>query len=90
MRIQSTNKEEAEQLALAALGWTLSEPVRAERLLGLTGLTPGDLRSRLSEASLLAEILRFLEAHEPDLIACAEALDVTPKELVEARRSLER
>jgi hypothetical protein len=90
MRIQSTNKEEAEQLALAALGWTLSEPVRAERLLGLTGLTPGDLRSRLGEASLLAEILRFLEAHEPDLIACAEALDVTPKELVEARRSLER
>jgi hypothetical protein len=90
MRIQSTNKEEAEQLALAALGWTLSEPVRGERLLGLTGLTPGDLRSRLGEASLLAEILRFLEAHEPDLIACAEALDVTPKELVEARRSLER
>ena len=82
--------EEAEQLALTALGWTLSDPGRAERLLGLTGLTPGDLRSRLGERSLLAEILRFLEAHEPDLIACAEALDATPERLVEARRTLER
>ena len=90
MKIQSTNREEAEQLALGALGWTLSDPSRAERLLGLTGLTPGDLRSRLGEPSLLAEILRFLEAHEPDLIACAEALDVTPERLVQARRRLEQ
>jgi hypothetical protein len=89
MKIQSTNKDEAEKLALSALGWTLSEPARAQRLLALTGLEPEDLRSRLGEASLLAEVLRFLEAHEPDLIACAEALEVTPARLVEARRSLE-
>ena len=90
MRNQSTNKEEAEPLALSALGWTLSDPPRAQRLLALTGLTPEDLRSRLGEPSVLAEILRFLEAHEPDLVACADALEVTPKQLVEARRSLER
>ena len=89
MKIQSTNKDEAEKLALSALGWTLSEPARAQRLLALTGLEPEDLRSRLGEASLLAEVLRFLEAHEPDLIACAEALEVTPSRLVDARRSLE-
>ena len=90
MRNQSTNKEEAEQLALAALGWTLSDAARAQRLLSLTGLAPDELRSRLGEPSLLAAILHFLEAHEPDLIACAEALDVTPERLVEARRTLER
>jgi hypothetical protein len=34
-------------------------------------------------------VLRFLEAHEPDLVACAAALEVEPAELVEARRRLE-
>jgi len=90
MRNQSTNEEEAEPLALSALGWTLSDGPRAQRLLALTGLTPDDLRLRLTEPSVLAEILRFLEAHEPDLIACAEALEVAPARLVEARRRLER
>ena len=89
MRNQSTNEEEAEPLALSALGWTLSDPARAQRLLALTGLTPEDLRSRLGEPSLLAETLRFLEAHEPDLVACAEALGIAPSRLVEARSRLE-
>ena len=90
MKIQETNSETATLLALACLGWTLTEQARAERLLALTGLTPGQLRSRLDDPSLLAETLRFLEAHEPDLVACAEALDVPASALVEARRELER
>jgi hypothetical protein len=87
MRNQDTNNPET--LALAALGWALSEPARAQRLLALTGLDPADLRDRLGDPSLLAAILRFLEAHEPDLVACAEALDVAPADLVQARRRLE-
>jgi hypothetical protein len=39
---------------------------------------------------VLAAALGFLEAHEPDLIAAADALAVPPAELVEARRLLER
>ena len=76
-------------LALAALGWTLSEQVRAERLLALTGLSPDDLRARLSDATLLGATLGFLEAHEPDLIACASAIGTSPEALVAARRRLE-
>jgi hypothetical protein len=34
-------------------------------------------------------VLGFVEAHEPDLVACADALDVPPAALVEARRALE-
>jgi hypothetical protein len=88
MRIQDTN--DAETLALAALGWALGEPTRAQRLLALTGLTPEDLRDRIGDPSVLAAALGFLEAHEPDLIAAADALAVPPAELVEARRLLER
>lgn len=84
---ESTN---AEALALSALGWTLSDGDRAARLLALTGLTPEALRARISEPSLLSATLHFLEAHEPDLIACADALGVTPALLVGARRDLER
>jgi GTP-sensing pleiotropic transcriptional regulator CodY len=84
-----TNTPDAEALALAALGWTLSEESRAERLLALTGLTPDDLRARLGEPGLLAAVLGFLESHEPDLLACADALGITPSALVEARRRLE-
>jgi hypothetical protein len=90
MTIQSTNAEEAETLALSALGWTLSDGARAERFLALTGLTPEQLRARLGECSLLAATLVFLEAHEPDLTACARELNVSPARLAEARRALER
>ena len=87
MRNQDTNDPEA--LALAALGWALEEPARAQRLLALTGLAPDDLRDRLGDPSLLAAVLGFLEAHEPDLLACAEALGIAPAVLVETRRRLE-
>jgi uncharacterized protein DUF3572 len=84
-----TNPADPEALALSALGWTLAEEGRAQRLLALTGLTPADLRDRLDEPAVLAAILGFLEAHEPDLVAAAEALAVPPSALVEARRRLE-
>jgi hypothetical protein len=38
---------------------------------------------------LQAAILGFLESHEPDLIACAVAIDASPAELVAARRALD-
>jgi hypothetical protein len=90
MKIADSNTDRAEALALSALGWALSDTSRAERLLALTGLTPDDLRSRLGDRAVLAAILSFLEAHEPDLLACAEALEVKPALLVDARWTLER
>lgn len=75
-------------LALQALGWVLSEEDRAQRFLTLTGLTPDDLRAALGEASLLTALLDFLMGHEPDLIACADALGVAPPALVAARAEL--
>jgi hypothetical protein len=90
MKIQETNERDPASLALAALGWTLGDDGRAERLLALTGLTPEELRASLGEPATLAAILAFLEAHEPDLLACADEIGATPAALVEARRRLER
>ena len=81
---------DAETLGLAALAATLTDERRAERFLGLTGLSPDGIRQRVGEPSLLAACLVFLEAHEPDLLAVAEAVGVKPETLVAARLELER
>ena len=90
MNAPETNEEPDSALALAALGWLLGDNVRAGRLLAVTGLTPEDLRARIDDPALLAAILAFLEAHEPDLIACAEAIGRPAGALVNARERLAR
>ena len=80
---------DAEALGLAALAATLADERRARRFLDLTGLEVDELRARAGERSLLAETLDFLENHEPDLVAVAEAIGSTPQALVAARSALE-
>ena len=82
--------EDPATLALGALAWTIGDPARAARLLALTGLEPADLRARAADPAVLGAVLGFLESHEPDLLACADALAVAPGTLVDARRSLGR
>ena len=88
MHSPETN-EDPQTLALRALAWCVDDARRAGRLLELTGLTTNDLRARAADPAVLAAVLGFVEAHEPDLIACAEALEVKPERLVAARRALE-
>lgn len=76
-------------MALHALIWALKDEARAERLLQLTGLTPDDLRMRADATEVQVAVCNFLEAHEPDLIACAKALETTPLTLVQTRMRLE-
>jgi len=80
---------DAVALALAALAATLGEPRRAQRFIDLTGIGTDELRRRAGEPTLLAGLIRFLEAHEPDLVAVSEELGVSPEVLVQARRKLE-
>ena len=88
MSAAATNDPTA--LALRALAATLSEQRLAERFLSLSGIGPPDLRQRASDPDVLVALLRFLEAHEPDLVAIAEELGVKPAVLVAARRELEQ
>ena len=81
---------EPEALALQALAATLTDERRARRFLDLTGLDADELRSRAGERSLLAATLAFLEAHEPDLVAVAQAIGTKPGKLIAARLELER
>jgi len=67
------------------LGWILSDPIRAQRFLDLTGLTPENLRASLEQPEAHRAVLEFLCAHEPDLVAAAESLGVAPADLAAAR-----
>lgn len=78
----------AQAVALRALAWTLEDSDRAHRLLALTGLDAESVRGRIDDPALLDAVVAFLEAHEPDLMACATAIDVTPHELVAIRPHL--
>lgn len=84
------DRNDPEALALSALGWILSDPERAERLLTLTGLTPQVLRDGLGSRDVQAAVLEFLANHEPDLVLAADALNVTPQDLVAAHEGLIR
>ena len=81
--------DDAETLALSALAATLSDERRARRFLDLSGIETDELRRRAADPALLAALIRFLEAHEPDLIAVSEAVGVKPEMLVAAREELE-
>lgn len=84
-----TTNQDAVALALSALAATLSDERRARRFLDLTGIGTEELRARAAEPGLLAALIGFLEAHEPDLLAVAEAVGIAPEALVAARRELE-
>lgn len=76
-------------IGLAALAATLTDVRRARRFLDLTGIGTADLRRRANEPALLVALIRFLEAHEPDLLAVSEQIGVEAQALVAARRALE-
>jgi hypothetical protein len=88
MRARETIDDDPAAVALSALAWTLTDDSRASRLLALTGLEADDLRSRLTDPAVLEAALTFLESHQPDLLACADAIGVKPETLINARERL--
>ena len=85
-RIRS--EEESFALALQVVAWALSDQTRAERLLSLTGLDPQTLRENLTQPATLRAMLDFVLDHEPDLMACADAIGVKPGDIAAARHGL--
>ena len=85
--MQTPNDPEA--LALSALAATLSDERRARRFIDLTGIGTDELRRRAGDPVLLAALIAFLEAHEPDLVSVAKEIGVEPAALAAIRHDLE-
>ena len=84
-----TPPNDSTTIALSALAATLTDERRAERFLSITGLSPDGIRQSLGDRHTLAACLAFLESHEPDLLAVAEAIGEKPETLIAARAELE-
>jgi hypothetical protein len=81
-------REDDETVALRLVGWIVADSARADRMLGLTGLDPASLRSSLSDKATLCALMDFVIGHEPDLLACAEDLEIRPADIVSARQRI--
>ena len=87
--MKRTPPNDSTTIALSALAATLTDERRAERFLSITGLSPDGIRQSLGDRRTLAACLAFLESHEPDLLAVAEAIGEQPETLIAARAELE-
>jgi hypothetical protein len=88
VRETDTSRDQAEALAVRALGFIASDPRLLPRFLGITGIEAGDIRQAAREPGFLAGVLDFILAHEPTLLQFAEAAGVEPSSVAAARRAL--
>jgi hypothetical protein len=75
-------------LAIDALSWIAGEPEQLGRFLSLAGIGPATLREAAADPAFLAGVLDFILGHEPTVKAFAEAREIPPAEVAEARRAL--
>lgn len=82
------NRDEAEMLAIRALGHIAADEDLLGDFMALSGLSTDELRLRAGEAELLGGILDFMLADEARLLAFCEAEELRPELPARARRAL--
>ena len=81
-------REEAEALAIGALGFLASDPELLPRFLAITGIEASSIRTAAREPGFLAGVLQFILAHEPTLLRFAEETGTPPAAVGKALRAL--
>lgn len=71
MRHQMIGPDEAQSIALQALGFLAEDPARIHHFLDASGLDPQDLRALVSDRDFLAGLLSYLVADEQLLLVFA-------------------
>ena len=82
------SREDAERMAIRALGFLAADEERLDRFLALSGLDPGGLRAAAAAPGFLAGVLDHLCADEPALLAFAAEAGVAPEHVDRARALL--
>lgn len=81
-------RDDAEFLAIRALGHIAGDDDLLGDFLSLSGLSPDELRERAGEPETLGGILDFMLADEARLLAFCEAADLKPDLPARARMAL--
>ena len=80
--------DEAERIAILALGHVASDETLMTRFLAVTGIDPGEIRKAAADPGFLAGVLDFLLGHEPDAVAFATENQLAPEDLMRAKARL--
>lgn len=80
--------EQAQAMALQALGFLLADAELLGGFMAQAGLSPDDLRQRAADPDLLAAVLDFLLADDGLVIGFAASLNIRPETVLAARQAL--
>lgn len=81
-------RENAEALAIQALGFVAADPELLPRFLAITGIEAQAIRQAAREPGFLAGVLQFIAAHEPTLLRFSEETGIPPQQVSSALRAL--
>lgn len=82
------NRENAEALAIQALGFIAADPELLPRFLAITGIEASAIRHAAREPGFLAGVLQFIAAHEPTLMRFCEETGTPPRDIAVALKAL--
>jgi hypothetical protein len=82
------SSDEAEAIAISALGFIAGDADLLPRFLAITGIEVASIREAAREPGFLAGVLDFLLAHEPSLMRFASETGTDPASVADARRML--
>jgi hypothetical protein len=88
MRGGSSSNEQAEAVAIQALGFVASDPELLPRFLAITGIEAHSIRQAAGEPGFLAGVLQFILAHEPTLLRFSQETGLPPETAAKALRAL--
>jgi hypothetical protein len=78
------DREEAETIALRALGFMAEDEDRIGAFMGETGISPDDLRDNATSAAVLTAVLDYLSRDESLLLMFAGNADIAPEKITPA------
>ena len=81
--------DQAETIALTALGFLAEDVQRLGRFLALTGIGPAELKAEAGSARVLAAVLDHLMKDESLLLVFAASSAIAPELIAAAHRQLE-
>ncbi|MEO1773902.1 MAG: DUF3572 domain-containing protein [Pseudomonadota bacterium] len=80
--------DEAEEIAIAALGFLAAEPERIGAFLATAGADAEDLRARAGDPTFLGFVLDHLLTDDAAVLAFAEGANLRPEAVMRARQAL--
>ena len=89
MKQSHLSVEEAETIAINAIGFLAADNERIERFIAMSGIDPADLASQIGNRSFLAGILDHLLSDETLLFLFCDHAGLPPQTPVAARMKLD-